>query len=510
MSGADGSSGGVSQGAGAGARAGSVAAVDLGATSGRVMLGRVGTNILELTEVARFSNTPVRLWNGSRAALHWDVVGLYSEAVQGLAAAVRAEPGLRSIGVDSWAVDYGLLSGGHLRGIPHHYRDERSERGVEAVHRIASPAALYQENGLQFLPFNSLYQFAADAEDGLLQDADTALLIPDLIGYWLTGQRVAERTNASTTGLLTLDGEWNDPLIERLGLPRRILPRLVDPGEVIGELLPAIAEELGLPSAARSGNRGGPVVTAVGSHDTASAVLAVPMRPESSVYISCGTWGLVGVELDHPVLSEAGRLANVTNERGVGGRIRYLHNVMGLWLLSESLRTWQARGEDADLATLLERAAQPGVPFTVFDAEDPRFLAPGDIPSRIADWCHEHDQPVPVDKVSMVRSIIESLAEALASTAHQVASLAGVPVETVHIVGGGARNTLLCRAVADRSGLPVVAGPVEATAIGNILVQAGAAGLTDASPEALRALVATAFPPTRYEPNTARSTVAAR
>ncbi|MFF1876852.1 rhamnulokinase family protein [Leifsonia sp. NPDC058230] len=475
---------------------GAVAAVDLGATSGRVMLGRVGPNTLELTEVARFDNTPVRLWDGTRAALHWDVVGLFSEAVQGLAAAVRSEPGLRSIGVDSWAVDYGLLSGGRLRGIPHHYRDERSERGVAAVHRITDPAALYQENGLQFLPFNSLYQFAADAEDGLLQDADTALLIPDLIAYWLTGRRVAERTNASTTGLLTLAGEWNDQLIDRLGLPRRILPPLVDPGEVIGTLLPAIASELQLPS----GGTGAPVVTAVGSHDTASAVLAVPMRPETSVYISCGTWGLVGVELDHAVLGEAGRLANVTNERAVGGRIRYLHNVMGLWLLSESLRTWRARGEDADLASLLERAGRHGVPFTVFDAEDPRFLAPGDIPSRIADWCREHDLSTPADHVSMVRSIIESLAEALASTAHQVASLAGVPVETVHIVGGGARNALLCRAVADRSGLPVVAGPVEATAIGNVLVQAGAAGLTDASPEALRALVATAFPPTRYVP----------
>ncbi|WP_431279079.1 FGGY family carbohydrate kinase [Leifsonia poae] len=199
---------------------GAVAAVDLGATSGRVMLGRVGPNTLELTEVARFLNTPVRLWNGSRAALHWDAVGLYSAAVQGLAAAVRAEPGIRSIGVDAWAVDYGLLSSGRLRGIPHHYRDERSERGVEAVHRIADPTELYQQNGLQFLPFNSLYQFTADAEDGLLQDADTALLIPDLVAYWLTGRRVAERTNASTTGLLTLDGEWNDALIERLGLPR--------------------------------------------------------------------------------------------------------------------------------------------------------------------------------------------------------------------------------------------------------------------------------------------------
>ncbi|WP_431279078.1 FGGY-family carbohydrate kinase [Leifsonia poae] len=275
---------------------------------------------------------------------------------------------------------------------------------------------------------------------------------------------------------------------------------------MIGSLLPAVAAELRLPAGSGSGrgSAAGPVVTAVGSHDTASAVLAVPMRPESAAYISCGTWGLVGVELDHPVLSEAGRLANVTNERAVGGRIRYLHNVMGLWLLSESLRTWQARGEDAELASLLERAAQPGVPFTLFDAEDPRFLAPGDIPARIADWCREHDQPAPTDHVSIVRSIIESLAEALASTVHQVASLAGVPVETVHVVGGGARNTLLCRAVADRSGLPVVAGPVEATAIGNVLVQAGAVGLTDASPEALRALVAATFPPTRYEPTARR------
>ncbi|MEN0086753.1 MAG: rhamnulokinase family protein [Leifsonia sp.] len=473
---------------------GTVAAVDLGATSGRVMHARVGADTLELTEAARFLNTPVRVWEGERAALHWDVMGLFSSVLEGLGTVARSDAGVASIGVDAWAVDYGLLSGGRLLGEPYHYRDERTARGVDLVHAAVPPAELYREGGLQFLPFNSLYQLAVDAADGSLAAADRFLLIPDLIAYWLTGSQHAERTNASTTGLLTADGAWNDALIERLGLPRTAFPELVDAGAPVGRLLPSLGHDLPFAGA-------GPTVTAVGSHDTASAVVAVPMDASRAAYISCGTWGLVGVELEQRVLSEEGRAANFTNEGGVDGRIRYLHNVMGLWLLSESIREWQRRGLHVDLPGLLAEAAELPRPAEVFDAEDPRFLAPGDMPARIAGWFEERGLRAPASPAGMVRVIVESLAAAFAATVQQAAALTGVPVEAIHIVGGGARNALLCQATADRAALPVLAGPVEATAIGNVLVQARAAGLLSGDLETLRALVARTTPIVRYTPD---------
>ena len=475
---------------GAGA-AGAVAAVDLGATSGRVMHARIGANTLELTEAARFPNTPVRVWEDGRTALHWNLTGLYSHVLGGLGAVARSEPGLRSVGVDAWAVDYGLLRAGSLRGEPYHYRDERTAEGVELVHARVSPEELYREGGLQFLPFNSLYQFALDQETGALEAADGFLLVPDLITYWLSGEAVAERTNASTTGLLTADGSWNDALIGRLGLRRSLFPSLVDAGTTVGTLLPS----LDLPFAGS-----GPAVTAVGSHDTASAVVAVPMDPSRAAYISCGTWGLVGVELEGRVVSEESRAANFTNEGGVDGRVRYLHNVMGLWLLSESIREWQRRGLRVSLESLLAEAAALPRPTDLFDPDDPRFMAPGDLPSRIADWFAERGLRAPASPAGMVRAIIESLAEAFAASVRSAADLSGVPVETVHIVGGGARNALLCQATADRVGVPVLAGPVEATALGNALVQARAVGLVSGDLETLRALVARNYAPVRYEP----------
>jgi rhamnulokinase len=472
---------------------GTVAAVDLGATSGRVMHARVGADTLELTEAARFPNTPVRVWEGDRAALHWDVTGLYASVLDGLASVSRADPRLASMGVDSWAVDYGLLCAGRLIGEPYHYRDERTERGVSLVHAALDPAELYRQGGLQFLPFNSLYQLAVDAADGTLASADGFLLIPDLLTYWLTGEQLAERTNASTTGLLTADGDWNDALIERLGLPRGAFSPLVDAGTAVGGLLPSLAADLPFAGS-------GPVVAAIGSHDTASAVVAVPMDASRAAYISCGTWGLVGVELSDRIVSEEGRAANFTNEGGVDGRIRYLHNVMGLWLLSESIREWQRRGLHVDLPGLLAEAAELPLPTDVFDADDPRFLAPGDMPSRIAGWFEEHGMRAPSSPAGVVRVIVESLAAAFVSAVHAAASVSGVPVDTIHIVGGGARNALLCQATADRSGLPVLAGPVEATAIGNVLVQARAAGLLTGDLETLRALVARTTQIVRYGP----------
>jgi rhamnulokinase len=472
---------------------GAVAAVDLGATSGRVIVGHVdgAAGTLKLDHVARFPNGPVRLASG----LHWDFTGLYRDLARGLADAFRRTPAVASIGVDSWAVDYGLLRGERLLGEPFHYRDERNEAAVDGVHAVVPFSELYRRNGLQFLPFNTVYQLAAerDSGDGCLGLADSLLLVPDLIGFQLTGTKVAERTNASTTGLLGVDsGEWDHELIERLGLESSVLQRLISPGDSLGGLRPGVAADLGAP--------GGVEVVAVGSHDTASAVVAVPMRAESAAYISCGTWGLVGVELEAPVTSDAAREANFTNEGGVDGRVRFLHNVMGLWLLSESVRWWERGGETIDLAALLAQAAAVTDEVTVFDANDPRFMAPGDVPGRIAEWCAVHGAPAPRSRAEFARSIIESLADAFAAAVRDASILSGVDVETIHVVGGGSQNELLCQRTADRAGIPVLAGPVEATAVGNVLVQARAAGFATGDLESLRAIVARAFDPKRYTP----------
>ncbi len=461
-------------------RSAHVAAVDLGATSGRVMIGRVGPGELSLTAVARFPNGPVELADG----LHWNIDALHDHVIAGLAAAVREDPTVGSVGVDSWAVDYGLLRAGELVAPPFHYRDERNLAAVDRVHALVPPDELYGRNGLQHLPFNTLFQLAAERDLG---GADRMLLIPDLFGYWLSGREVAERTNASTTGLLSaVTGRWDDDLITRLGIPRHLLPDLVDPGTVLGPLTAAMRDRIGADLD----------VIAVGSHDTASAVVAVPAVSDDFAYISCGTWGLVGVELDRPALTEASRAANFTHEGGVGGRIRFLHNVMGLWLLSESLRAW---GRD-DLPALLASAAEVTGEVPVFDANDPSFLTPGDMPARIAAWFAERGLRAPDGPIEVVRSIVESLAVAFADAVRTASALSGRRVSVIHLVGGGSQNDLLCQLTADRSGVPVLAGPVEATALGNVLVQARALGALSGSLESLRALVAVAFTPRRYDP----------
>ena len=466
---------------------GVVAAVDLGATSGRVMLGYVGDGMLRLEPVARFRNGPVTGENG----LHWDFSALHRSVVDGLAAAVAAEPAIASVGIDSWAVDYGLLRDGELLGEPFHYRDARSERGVKAVHEVVPFAELYRRNGLQFLPFNTLYQYAAETR---LSEAEVALLIPDLVAYLLTGALVAERTNASTTGLVDVrGGEWDAELLDRLGVPASLLPPLVSPGDPLGTLRPDLVAEVGIPLQ----------VIAVGSHDTASAVVAVPMTSPNAAYISCGTWGLVGVELDSPVLSDAAREANFTNEGGVDGRVRFLHNVTGLWLLSETLRAWEAEDGDAiDLPALLDAAASVSGEIPLFDANDPSLSAPGDMPARIVALLTSNGDDVPADRAAFARTIVESIAAAFADALRTAARLTDREIDVVHIVGGGALNALLCQATADRAGVSVLAGPVEATALGNVLVQARAHGWfgPDAPLETLRAAVLAAFPPERYEP----------
>lgn len=462
-----------------------VAAVDLGATSGRVMIGRIGEGRLELELVSRFPNGPVEREDG----LHWDFDALYAHVVDGLAEAVRREPTIESIGIDSWAVDYGLLADGVLLAEPFHYRDSRTAQGVAEVHAIVPFSELYARNGLQFLPFNTLYQYRVDER---MTAADTVLLVPDLVAFLLTGASVAERTNASTTGLLSIDdGDWDTDLATRIGIPPRLLPPLVDPGAVIGSLQPELAELVG---------KALPVI-AVGSHDTASAVVAVPMTSPSAAYISCGTWGLVGLELAEPVLTDAAREANFTHELGVDGRYRFLHNVTGLWLLSESVRAWEAQdGARIDLTELLAEAAAVSDDVPLFDANDPSLSAPGDMPSRIATLVEASGASAPTERAVFTRSIVESIAAAFAESVRAASDLSGREVDVIHLVGGGSLNALLCQAIADRSALPVLAGPVEATALGNVLVQARALGAAVADLEGLRELVAATHKVRRFEP----------
>lgn len=471
---------------------GAVAAVDLGATSGRVMIGRVsqredGARMLALEAVARFPNGPVE----AEGALHWDFSALYRHVVAGLRDAVAAEPALASIGIDSWAVDYGLVQSDAVIGEPFHYRDDRTAAGVERVHQRVPFAELYARNGLQFLPFNTLYQYAVEAN---LQEADLALLIPDLVAYLLTGAAVAERTNASTTGLVDpASGTWDTELIEQLGLPASVFPTLVSPGTALGTLRGSALDAVGAPLE----------VITVGSHDTASAVAAVPLSSPNAAYISCGTWGLVGVETADPILSDDARDAGFTNEGGVDGRTRFLHNVTGLWLLSESIRTWEAAdGAPLSLPALLADAAAWQDPVAVFDANDPRLSAPGDMPARIAEVLRDAGHDAPETRAAFARTIIESIAHAFAEAVHTAGRLSNRKIDVVHVVGGGALNRLLCQATADRTGVPVVAGPVEATAIGNVLVQARTLGWfgENASLETLRETVARSFPTERYTP----------
>ncbi|WP_424935538.1 MULTISPECIES: rhamnulokinase [Bacteria] len=466
---------------------GAVAAVDLGATSGRVMIGRVTSTRVTLEPVARFPHESVRRDDG----LHWDFAALSGHVLDGLAEAMRREPALTSAGIDSWAVDYGLLQAGELLGEPFHYRDERTAHGVERVHAHLPFPALHARNGLQFLPFTTLYQLAADP---LLPRADTLLLIPDLLVHLLTGARAAERTNASTTGLLRADGTgWDVELAEEVGIPAGLLPPLIDPGDRIGAVRAEAARHIGaaLP------------VVAVGSHDTASAVAATPLSSPGSAYISCGTWGLVGVELTAPVRSDAARDAGFTNERGVDGRIRFLRNVAGLWLLSESVRAWEEReGAPIDLRLLLDEAESLPAGGPLFDANHPSLAAPGDMPARIAALLREAGDAVPSTRAAFTRCVVESIAAAFAEAVAAVARLTGRSLDRLHLVGGGSLNRLLCRATARRTGLPVLAGPIEATALGNVLVQARAHGWLGAGAtlEDLRALVAASFPPVRFDP----------
>jgi sugar (pentulose or hexulose) kinase len=466
-------------------RQATVAAIDLGASSGRVIAGRVAVDNLELLHTHRFPNVPVSVLG----TLHWDILGLYSHALDGIRA-IAAGTDLASIGIDSWGVDYGLVGhDGQLLGNPVHYRDARAMAVVPQVLKRIPAEELYAITGIQQLPINTIYQVAAAADSPALRAASCLLLIPDLVAYWLTGDLGAEVTNASTTQLYNIrTRSWAGSVMERVGIPPRLFPRLRQPGEIIGDVRPDAGAGVSAP------------VISVASHDTASAVLAVPASGPDFAYISCGTWSLAGLELDQPVLTDASRRANFTNETGVDGTIRYLRNVMGLWLLQECTRTWEAQGLHIDQDELAASASREPPLRSVIDPDDPAFLAPGDMPARIAATCATAGLQVPETPAQVARCILDSLALAHRRAIAEAQELSGRHADVIHVVGGGARNRLLCQLTADACGLPVIAGPAEATAVGNILVQARSLGAGPAELRAMRALVRDTQPLSSYQP----------
>ncbi len=452
-------------------------AVDVGASGGRVMAGVVSpAGTVALHPVHRFPNGVVE----RDGHLRWDVRRLFDEVLVGLRALGEAFPEVESIGIDTWAVDYAWLdAGGDLVDDPIAYRDDRTGSALALVDAVMPPADLYGRNGLQHLPFTTLYQLAADVSAG--RAGDRMLLLPDLLAAWLTGVERTEATNASTTGLLSVrTGTWDPDLLVLAGMAPDRLPPLEQPGAVRGPVRP----DLGLPP--------GCVVTTVGSHDTASAVVGVPATTDRSAYVISGTWSLVGVETAAPVLTEDARRARFTNEGGVDGRTRFLRNVGGLWLLQECLREW---GSPA-LEPLLDAASARPAGGPVVDVDDPAFIPPGAMAARIA----AAGGPSGRDRGGIVRCILDSLAVAHARTIDRAVALTGRPVDIVHMVGGGSQNALLAQLTADACGRPVVAGPVEATALGNVLVQARAHGALSGTLEDLRAVVAASTPLRTFTP----------
>jgi rhamnulokinase len=470
------------------------AAVDLGASSGRVIAGLISDSAIELFEIHRFENNPLE--RGS--SLYWDFETLKTEISSGLRKLgdfAEAEGiTVTSLGIDTWAVDYGLIdSSGRLIDGIRHYRDERNALGVALVEQLISPAELYEENGLQFLPFNTLYQITTEQTQTPehLERAAILLLVPDLINHWLTGVAVTERTNASTTGLLDLHThDWNWKLIDRLGIKPELFSPMVSPGEVIGGLLPEFKTH---PAFANT------LVTATPSHDTAAAVAGTPLAGKTSAYLSSGTWSLLGLELDEPNNSPAARHENFTNELGAENRTRFLKNLSGLWLLQQSMAEFTRSNPTIELVPLLEQAA--GIESLArIDVTNDVFSSVGDMPAKIQTACARRGGPVPNTPAEIVRCILDSLSDAYADALISLERISGVQISSLHIVGGGSQNDLLSQLTADRCGIEVWAGPVEATALGNLLSQADAHSATPKGLDCQRKLIGECFSAKLFTP----------
>lgn len=471
------------------------AAVDLGAESGRVLVGFFDGERVRLEEAHRFPNVPVRVLD----TLHWDVLRLWQDIQDGLARAVAAHGAdFGGVGVDTWGVDFALLDANDaLLGNPVHYRDRRTEGMMDATFKLVPRRQVFDATGLQFLPFNTLFQVMALKTQGSpqLQTARTMLLIPDLLHFWLTGNKASEYTIASTSQMLDARARnWHEDLLRRLSLPTRILPGIVEPGTVLAQLRDTVAVQTGL--------AGDTPVISPGSHDTASAVVAVPAEGDNWAYLSSGTWSLMGIELPQPLINDRVADLNFTNEGGVGHTIRFLKNIAGLWLVQECRRTWLRSGEEYSYDDLTQRASAAPPLQSFVEPDDPTFLAPADMPAAIREYCQRTGQTPPDGVAATVRCCLESLALKYRFTLERLEELRGSPLTVLHIVGGGTQNKLLSRLTADCIQRPVVTGPVEATATGNILVQAMACGALGSVAD-IRQVVRRSFELETFEPDAA-------
>jgi rhamnulokinase len=467
-----------------------VLAFDLGASSGRALLGRLENNKIIIEEIHRFPNDPVQV----AGRLQWDILRLYHEIKQGLLKAKHQGVKLESIGIDSWAVDFGLLgTHGELLANPYHYRDHHTDGVMDKLLQELPADEVFARTGIQFLPFNSIFQLYAlkQAKHPALDVADQFLMIPDLLRYWMTGERYSEFSNASTTQLYNpIVGDWDEELLRRIDVPKSWFAEVVQPGTQVGALRESLCEELGIESV--------PVI-AVAEHDTGSAVVAVPALERTFAYLSCGTWSLMGTEVDHPVINEEAQRLNFTNEGGAYGTYRLLKNIMGLWILQECRREWERAGSAYSFVELVKMAEEAPA-FTAFiDPDDDRFLHAGDMPDRVRAYCAETGQAVPSAPGVLVRVILESLALRYRAVLEMTERLSGHTFSGLHMVGGGINNTLLCQWTANSIGKPVWAGPTEGSAIGNLAVQWIASGALTDIWEARR-VIRDSFEVVSYEP----------
>ncbi len=466
-------------------------AIDLGAGSGRVMLGRFDGERIAVDELHRFPNPGVSVLG----SLHWDALGLYQQMLGGMQGATSADP--VSVGVDTWGVDFALLdAAGQLVGNPFCYRDPRTSGKMAEALEVVSRKQVFECTGLQFMEINTVFQLYAMLGTSALDSARSLLMMPDLFHYWFTGERVCEFTDATTSQCYDpRRRQWAWPVIEGLGLPTGIFGEVVDPGTVLGSLRSAIRDEFGLPAMR---------VVAPGSHDTASAVAAVPAASGDWAYLSSGTWSLLGVEASEPHVTETVLAKNFTNEGGVERKTRLLKNICGLWLLEECRREWSKDGNVASYEDLIAAAAASKPFRSVIDVDSPGFVRPGRMPARIADACLRTGQPAPETVGQFARAIFEGLALKYRLVLEDLAAITGKRPDVLNIVGGGSQNAMLCQFATDACGIPVVAGPVEATAVGNVLVQAIAAGRIGSLAEG-REVVANSYPLARYETNSGSS-----
>ena len=443
-----------------------VLSFDFGASSGRAMLATYDGEKIAMEEIHRFSNDTV-IVNGT---MYWDILRLFFEIKTGITKAVNMG-GFDAIGIDTWGVDFGLIDKyGRLVSNPVHYRDTRTENVYNEVYEIISKDEIYSKTGIQFMRFNTLYQlmYLKLHEPETLQNAEKMLFIPDLFAYMLTGEIKAEATIASTSNLYNAyDRDWDYELIEKLGLPRKLFPEIIKPGNVYGMLSDEICEELGCAKV--------PVIS-VAEHDTGSAVVATPSTSDGFVYISCGTWSLFGIECENPIINEKVAELNFTNEGGFNDTVRFLKNIMGLWLIQESRRQWKREGDDVGFDTL-EKEALASEPFKCFiDVDNPMFETAGNLPKRVQKFCEQTGQYVPQTRGEIMRCIYQSLAMKYKHTFNMLNELGEMPYTSINILGGGIKDKLLCQMTSDACNVKVLAGPTEATVMGNIAVVYNALG----------------------------------